>query len=111
MQSLSILYNKILRVLARMPDEAHYKRNTQLVIQQRLQLVNAEQNVEKLEAKVNGGQVEELIKQVGIVTHSAYTLVLLNPSFSPITQLLCYLLGCETIGCTAHSINTLDGVV
>ncbi|XP_067139996.1 NADH dehydrogenase [ubiquinone] 1 alpha subcomplex subunit 5 [Centruroides vittatus] len=61
--TLSVLYNKILRALQKIPQEAAYRKYTEDVIKNRLCIVESEKDVEKLEQKINGGQVEELIIQ------------------------------------------------
>merc|ERR1712150_219214 len=62
-QTLKAIYGKILNIVGKMPEEAAYKKYTALTIQERLQFVNTEPNVEKLEQKINCGQAEELILQ------------------------------------------------
>ncbi|XP_023223581.1 NADH dehydrogenase [ubiquinone] 1 alpha subcomplex subunit 5-like [Centruroides sculpturatus] len=65
--TLSVLYNKILRALQKIPQEAAYRKYTEDVIKNRLSIVESEKDVEKLEQKINGGQVEELIIQKYII--------------------------------------------
>ncbi|XP_015919508.1 NADH dehydrogenase [ubiquinone] 1 alpha subcomplex subunit 5-like [Parasteatoda tepidariorum] len=60
---LTQLYNKILRSLENIPKEAAYRQHTSKLVQERLALVTSEPDVAKLEEKINGGQVEELILQ------------------------------------------------
>ena len=61
---LRMLYGKILRVLDKMPAEAAYRQYTAGIISERLDVVNKNpHNLEKLEATINCGQVEELISQ------------------------------------------------
>jgi NADH dehydrogenase (ubiquinone) 1 alpha subcomplex subunit 5 len=62
-KTLCVVYEKILSVLQKMPESAVYRRNTQLLIQDRLQAVKSEPNIEKLETKINSGQIEEVILQ------------------------------------------------
>jgi NADH dehydrogenase (ubiquinone) 1 alpha subcomplex subunit 5 len=47
-----------------MPREAAYRRQTEQIVQQRLQIVQAEANIPAIESKIGCGQVEELIDQV-----------------------------------------------
>ena len=47
-----------------MPREAAYRRQTEQIVQQRLQIVQAESNIPAIEGKIGCGQVEELIDQV-----------------------------------------------
>ena len=61
--SLKTLYSKILKTLDKIPDSAEYKTSTKKVILRRLDLVNKETVVLKLEEKINSGQIEEVIKQ------------------------------------------------
>ena len=67
-QVLCNLYTKTLSVLQRMPRDAAYRRQTEQIVQQRLQIVQAEANIPAIESKIGCGQVEELIDQVG--THA-----------------------------------------
>jgi len=62
-KSLSIIYTKILSVLQKMPESATYRKHTQVLIAERLAAVKAEPTVAGLEARINGGQVEEVIIQ------------------------------------------------
>ena len=62
-RSLTVLYNKILRALENMPDTSAYRQHTSKIVQERLAHVNSEPDVPTLEAKINSGQVEELILQ------------------------------------------------
>ena len=63
-QVLCNLYTKTLSVLQRMPREAAYRRQIEQIVQQRLQVVQAEASVPAIENKIGCGQVEELIDQV-----------------------------------------------
>lgn len=60
---LTSLYNKILRALENIPESSSYRQHTSKVVLERLAYVNSESDVLKLEQKINGGQVEELILQ------------------------------------------------
>lgn len=67
-QVLCALYSKTLSLLQGFPKEAVYRQQTEQVVQQRLQIVQAESNVTTIEKKIGCGQVEELIDQVlGVV--------------------------------------------
>ena len=59
------LYGKTLSALSRLPKEAAYRRYTEQVVLQRLQVVQGETDVVAVEEKIGCGQVEELIDQVG----------------------------------------------
>ena len=62
--ALRMLYGKILRVLDRMPEEAAYRQYTASIIGERLEIVQTHgDDLGTLEAKINCGQVEELIQQ------------------------------------------------
>ncbi|XP_077356323.1 NADH dehydrogenase [ubiquinone] 1 alpha subcomplex subunit 5 [Festucalex cinctus] len=62
-ERLRILYSKILTVLQTMPQDAAYRKYTQQLVSERLNHVTAEADVEKLEKKINCGQIEEVIFQ------------------------------------------------
>ncbi|CAI8007590.1 NADH dehydrogenase [ubiquinone] 1 alpha subcomplex subunit 5 [Geodia barretti] len=57
------LYAKIQAVLQQMPKDAAYRTYTRQIVQQRLQIVQAETNISAIEEKIGCGQVEELIEQ------------------------------------------------
>ena len=50
--------------LQRLPKDAAYRHHTEQVVQQRLQVVQAETSIPIIEEKIGCGQVEELIDQV-----------------------------------------------
>ena len=58
------LYAKTLSAVQSLPKDAAYRRHTESVVQQRLQIVQAETSITAIEEKINTGQVEELIDQV-----------------------------------------------
>ncbi|CAH1782488.1 unnamed protein product [Owenia fusiformis] len=62
-QSLKVLYTKILNTLGAMPQDAMYRKHTETIVKSRLALVLAEPNALKLEEKINGGQIEEVVLQ------------------------------------------------
>ncbi|XP_004083052.1 NADH dehydrogenase [ubiquinone] 1 alpha subcomplex subunit 5 [Oryzias latipes] len=62
-ERLRILYSKILASLQTMPKDAAYRKYTEQLISERFGHVKAEPDVEKLEKKINGGQIEEVIFQ------------------------------------------------
>ena len=64
LQVLCGLYSKTLSLLQSFPKEAVYRQQTEQVVQQRLQIVQAESDVVEIEKKIDCGQVEELIDQV-----------------------------------------------
>merc|ERR1712154_440900 len=62
-QTLKALYNKILFECEKMPAGAAYKVNTMQIINERLELVKANDCPVQLEQKINCGQIEEVIQQ------------------------------------------------
>ncbi|XP_028810536.1 NADH dehydrogenase [ubiquinone] 1 alpha subcomplex subunit 5 [Denticeps clupeoides] len=62
-ERLRILYSKILASLQTMPQDAAYRKYTEQIISGRYSLLKAEPDVEKLEKKINCGQIEEVIAQ------------------------------------------------
>ncbi|XP_034019790.1 NADH dehydrogenase [ubiquinone] 1 alpha subcomplex subunit 5 [Thalassophryne amazonica] len=62
-ERLRILYGKILATLQTMPQDAAYRKYTEQLMNERLNLVHTEPDVEKLEKKINCGQIEEVIVQ------------------------------------------------
>merc|ERR1712002_4263 len=61
--TLGILYKRILKYVVQMPEDAAYRQYTEQVITQRKNILDSEKDVSKVESKINGGQVEELIIQ------------------------------------------------
>ncbi|XP_047921641.1 NADH dehydrogenase [ubiquinone] 1 alpha subcomplex subunit 5 isoform X1 [Anser cygnoides] len=62
-ERLRILYAKILGVLQNIPKDAAYRKYTEQIVNQRLNLVQTETDVQKLQDKLNSGQIEEVIVQ------------------------------------------------
>ncbi|XP_027899350.1 NADH dehydrogenase [ubiquinone] 1 alpha subcomplex subunit 5 [Xiphophorus couchianus] len=62
-ERLRILYAKILASLQTMPQDAAYRKYTEQLVNERLDHVKTEPDVVKLEKKINGGQIEEVIFQ------------------------------------------------
>ncbi|XP_041110778.1 NADH dehydrogenase [ubiquinone] 1 alpha subcomplex subunit 5-like [Polyodon spathula] len=62
-ERLRILYSKILASLQTIPKDAAYRRYTEQLINDRFDLVKSEPDIEKLERKINCGQIEEVIVQ------------------------------------------------
>uniref|UniRef100_A0A665TMH5 NADH dehydrogenase [ubiquinone] 1 alpha subcomplex subunit 5 n=2 Tax=Echeneis naucrates TaxID=173247 RepID=A0A665TMH5_ECHNA len=62
-ERLRILYTKILSSLQAMPQDAAYRKYTEQLVNERFNHVKAEPDVEKLEKKINSGQIEEVIFQ------------------------------------------------
>ncbi|XP_073843651.1 LOW QUALITY PROTEIN: NADH dehydrogenase (ubiquinone) subunit ND-13B [Musca autumnalis] len=61
--TLSALYGKILRAVAKMPQDAAYRKYTEQIVQQRSKAVEAHKDISSLEKAIGCGQVEELIVQ------------------------------------------------
>uniref|UniRef100_A0A8B9YPF5 NADH dehydrogenase [ubiquinone] 1 alpha subcomplex subunit 5 n=1 Tax=Bos mutus grunniens TaxID=30521 RepID=A0A8B9YPF5_BOSMU len=59
---LKILYTKILDVLGHIPKNAAYRKYTEQITNEKLSMVKAEPDV-KLEERLQGGQIEEVILQ------------------------------------------------
>lgn len=62
-ERLRILYTKILASLQTMPQDAAYRKYTEQLVNERFSHVKTEPDVEKLEKKMNCGQIEEVIFQ------------------------------------------------
>ncbi|XP_061496148.1 NADH dehydrogenase [ubiquinone] 1 alpha subcomplex subunit 5 [Rhineura floridana] len=62
-ERLKILYAKILAALDNIPRDASYRKYTENIVNERLDMVKTEPDVQKLENKINGGQIEEVILQ------------------------------------------------
>ena len=62
-RALTVVYGRILRALEQMPRDAAYRKYTEAVVKQRLALVQAENDIKKLEEKIGMGQIEEVIEQ------------------------------------------------
>ncbi|XP_062513964.1 uncharacterized protein LOC134189637 isoform X2 [Corticium candelabrum] len=57
------LYQKTLAALTRLPSDVAYRRHTEETIKQRLKIAEQEESVERIEAKINAGQIEQIIEQ------------------------------------------------
>ncbi|KAI8849219.1 ETC complex I subunit conserved region-domain-containing protein [Chytridium lagenaria] len=57
------LYHKLLSNVDRIPAHSVYRKSVEAMTKHRLQIVEAEESVSKIEAKIDNGQIEELIKQ------------------------------------------------
>ncbi|XP_046878602.1 NADH dehydrogenase [ubiquinone] 1 alpha subcomplex subunit 5 [Hypomesus transpacificus] len=62
-ERLRVLYSKILASLQVMPQDAAYRKYTEQLVNDRFNLIKTEPDVEKLEQKINCGQIEEVIAQ------------------------------------------------
>jgi len=62
-EKLKVLYQKIAETLQLIPKGAAYREYTEQIVGERLDFVNKEPDIQKLEAKINSGQIEEVISQ------------------------------------------------
>ncbi|CAJ0575396.1 unnamed protein product, partial [Mesorhabditis spiculigera] len=62
-RALSVVYGRILRALEKVPKDSAYRKYTEQVIRHRLNLVQTELDVLKLEQKIGMGQIEEVLQQ------------------------------------------------
>ncbi|XP_063302886.1 NADH dehydrogenase [ubiquinone] 1 alpha subcomplex subunit 5 [Pelobates fuscus] len=62
-ERLRILYSKILTVLQTIPQDAAYRKYTEQIVNDRVNAIQTEKDVQKLEAKINCGQIEEVLVQ------------------------------------------------
>ncbi|KAG5267912.1 hypothetical protein AALO_G00227350 [Alosa alosa] len=62
-ERLRILYSKTLGALQAIPQDAAYRKYTEQIVNVRLDAVKTETDVGKLEQRINGGQIEEVIAQ------------------------------------------------
>ncbi|KAF7490786.1 hypothetical protein SSS_10364 [Sarcoptes scabiei] len=83
-EQLISLYKKILGVLNEMPDSAAYKNYTRANINQRLTIVQNENDPQAIEQKINCGQCEELIVQAENELSLAYRFLRDKPWEPPI---------------------------
>lgn len=61
--TLTTLYTKILGTLEKMPQEAAYRKHTEKLVNQRMAIVKEEPDVARVESRIAGGQIEEMIVQ------------------------------------------------
>ncbi|XP_073475883.1 NADH dehydrogenase [ubiquinone] 1 alpha subcomplex subunit 5 isoform X3 [Aquarana catesbeiana] len=62
-ERLKILYTKILAALQTIPNDAAYRKYTEQIVHERYNAVKTEADVDRLEQKINCGQIEEVIQQ------------------------------------------------
>ncbi|XP_005078115.1 NADH dehydrogenase [ubiquinone] 1 alpha subcomplex subunit 5 [Mesocricetus auratus] len=62
-ERLTILYTKILDIMKQFPQHAAYRKYTEQITNEKLDMVKAEPDVKKLENLLQGGEVEEVILQ------------------------------------------------
>ncbi|XP_020365617.2 NADH dehydrogenase [ubiquinone] 1 alpha subcomplex subunit 5 [Rhincodon typus] len=78
-ENLRILYSRILTVLQSLPQDVAYRKYTEQIINERLNLVKSERDVQKLEDKINCGQIEEVISQAENELSLAYKMAKWKP--------------------------------
>ncbi|KAG9467601.1 NADH dehydrogenase [ubiquinone] 1 alpha subcomplex subunit 5 [Eleutherodactylus coqui] len=78
-EHLRILYTKILGTLQAIPKDAAYRKYTEQIVNDRLNLVKTESSVDKLEQVINCGQIEEVIVQAENELHLARKMVEWKP--------------------------------
>ena len=61
--TLTTLYTKIIATLEKMPATAAYRKHTEKLVNERMEVVKNTPQIDHIESKINGGQVEELIIQ------------------------------------------------
>ncbi|CAH1170866.1 unnamed protein product [Phaedon cochleariae] len=61
--TLGVLYSKILRTLQKMPQDAAYRRHTEIIINERAQILKSNSDIEVVENQIGCGQIEEVIVQ------------------------------------------------
>jgi len=61
--TLGVLYSKNLRALAKMPADFPYRKHTEALINERVSIMKNAATIEEAEAKINCGQIEEVIIQ------------------------------------------------
>lgn len=62
-QTLSALYSQTLQLISQIPENAAYRSNVEKVVKYRLDIVNSTEDIEKIEAALNIGQMPEIIEQ------------------------------------------------
>ncbi|KAI0982878.1 hypothetical protein GJ496_011561 [Pomphorhynchus laevis] len=62
-RKLKSLFNRLLTVLSQFPVESAYRRSTEHIVKQRLQLTESEPDILKLEQKIGCGEIEEVFIQ------------------------------------------------
>lgn len=75
--TLGVLYSKILRALAKMPETAAYRKNTEQIIKERASIVQNTASVQDIEEKICCGQVNNMLlcylEQYTFILHVFYT--------------------------------------
>jgi len=61
--TLGVLYSKNLRALAKMPVDYPYRKYTESLINERINIMKQSPTIEEAEAKIGCGQIEEVIIQ------------------------------------------------
>lgn len=61
--TLSALYGKILRAVAKMPNDAAYRKYTEKIVTERAKIVATTSDIKTVEDKIGCGQIEEVVLQ------------------------------------------------
>lgn len=80
---LGVLYSKTLNALAKMPQEAAYRKHTEQIVNERSNILKSTQNVEEIEKKIGCGQIEEIIVQAENELILARKMISWNPWNEP----------------------------
>ncbi|XP_031213568.1 NADH dehydrogenase [ubiquinone] 1 alpha subcomplex subunit 5-like [Mastomys coucha] len=62
-ERLTIMYTKVLHLLKPFPQHAAYRKHMELITNEKLGMIKAEPDIKKLEALLQGSEVEEVILQ------------------------------------------------
>ncbi|KFD51430.1 hypothetical protein M513_07643, partial [Trichuris suis] len=76
---LRIIYGRVLKSLQKMPEDCEYRRSTEATVIDRLQIIEAEPDPEKLEEKFGLGQLEEVILQAELELNLTKTMLKYAP--------------------------------
>uniref|UniRef100_G1Q3H4 NADH dehydrogenase [ubiquinone] 1 alpha subcomplex subunit 5 n=1 Tax=Myotis lucifugus TaxID=59463 RepID=G1Q3H4_MYOLU len=84
-ERLSILYTKILDSVSLRTQGATYRKYTEEITNEKLDMVKAKPDVRKLEDRFQGGQIEEVILQAENVLSLVRTMIRWKP-WEPLVQ-------------------------
>ncbi|KAH3777767.1 NADH dehydrogenase [ubiquinone] 1 alpha subcomplex subunit 5-like [Dreissena polymorpha] len=85
-EKLTLWYERILRVLSKMPPQAAYRVNTEAIVKNRLALVKTTPDIAALEKQINCGSIEEVFRQAERELFLARNMVNYKPWESLIAQ-------------------------
>ncbi|KRZ70382.1 putative NADH dehydrogenase [ubiquinone] 1 alpha subcomplex subunit 5 [Trichinella papuae] len=81
---LKIIYARILKSLQHMPETSEYRNSTTNVIMNRLNLIETEPDISKIEKSIGLGQIEEIILQAEYELKLVRTMLKYKP-WEPLT--------------------------